>query len=229
MLGTIVNVIAILVGCLLGGILKKGIPKKYEESMLNACGLAACGIGLNSIITNMGKSNYPVLFIISLVTGSVIGTKLDLDSKLQNFMKKYTKGNLGEGIVTATLLFCIGSLSIVGPVMAALKKDYTFLFTNASLDFITSIIFASTYGIGIIVVALVLFSWQGGIYFLTKYICLDFFNENLITELCVVGGFLILATGLSILKIKSFKTLDLLPAIFIPVLFFIIIRIIPFF
>lgn len=187
MLGTIVNASAIIIGCTIGGLVKKGIPKKYEEAMLNACGLAACGIGFNSIISNMGKSHYPVLFIISLVLGSVIGTKLDLDTKLQNIMKKYTKGNLGEGIVTAALLFCIGSLSIVGSVMAALKNDYTFLFTNASLDFVTSIIFSSTYGIGIIVVALILFCWQGSIYVLTRYVCLDFFSEDLIVELCIVG------------------------------------------
>lgn len=218
MLGTIVNASAIIIGCTIGGLVKKGIPKKYEEAMLNACGLAACGIGFNSIISNMGKS------IISLVLGSVIGTKLDLDTKLQNIMKKYTKGNLGEGIVTAALLFCIGSLSIVGSVMAALKNDYTFLFTNASLDFVTSIIFSSTYGIGIIVVALILFCWQGSIYVLTRYVCLDFFSEDLIVELCIVGGFLITATGLGILKIKNIKTLDILPAILIPVIFFIIKR-----
>lgn len=224
MLGAIVNTSAIIIGCTIGGLVKKGIPKKYEEAMLNACGLAACGIGFNSIISNMGKSHYPVLFIISLVLGSVIGTKLDLDTKLQNIIKKYTKGNLGEGIVTAALLFCIGSLSIVGSVMAALKNDYTFLFTNASLDFVTSIIFSSTYGIGIIVVALILFCWQGSIYVLTRYVCLDFFSEDLIVELCIVGGFLITATGLGILKIKNIKTLDILPAILIPVIFFIIKR-----
>lgn len=108
--------------------------------------------------------------------------------------------------------------------MAALKNDYTFLFTNASLDFVTSIIFSSTYGIGIIVVALILFCWQGNIYVLTRYVCLDFFSEDLIVELCIVGGFLITATGLGILKIKNIKTLDILPAILIPIIFFIIKR-----
>lgn len=224
MLGTITNTLAILIGSILGGVLKKGIPKKYETAMLNACGLAACGIGFNSIISNMGKSEYPVLFIVSLVLGSILGTKLDLDTKLQNLMKKYTKGNLGEGIVTGSLLFCIGSLSIVGSVMAALKSDYTFLFTNASLDLVTSIILSSTYGIGMIFCAFILFTWQGSIYFLTKYICFDFFSEDLIVELCIVGGFLITATGLGILKIKNIKTLDILPAILIPIIFFIIKR-----
>ena len=132
MFGTIVNTLAIIAGCLIGGFIKKGIPQKYEEAMLNACGLAACGIGFSSVISNMNKSEYPVLFIVSLVIGSVIGTKFDLDDKIQTLIKKYAKGNLGEGIVTAALLFCIGSLSIVGSVMAALKSDYTFLFTNAS-------------------------------------------------------------------------------------------------
>lgn len=222
MLGTLVNTLTIILGSLLGGILKKGIPEKYESSMLNACGLVACGVGVNSIVNNMNKSIYPVLFIISLVLGGIIGTKLELDNKINILLKKYTNGNLGEGIITGILIFCIGSLSIIGPVMAALKKDYTFLFTNASLDLITSMVLASTYGIGMAFAAIILFLWQGSIYFLTKFVWMDFFSPELVTELCIIGGFLIITTGLNILKIKSFKTLDMLPSILIPVFFFVL-------
>jgi uncharacterized membrane protein YqgA involved in biofilm formation len=222
MLGTLVNTLTIILGSLLGGVLKKGIPEKYESSMLNACGLVACGVGVNSIVNNMSKSIYPVLFIISLVLGGIIGTKLELDNKINILLKKYTNGNLGEGIITGVLIFCIGSLSIIGPVMAALKKDYTFLFTNASLDLITSMVLASTYGIGMAFAAIILFLWQGSIYFLTKFVWMDFFSPELVTELCIIGGFLIITTGLNILKIKSFKTLDMLPSILIPVFFFVL-------
>lgn len=222
MLGTLVNTLTIILGSLLGGVLKKGIPEKYESSMLNACGLVACGVGVNSIVNNMSKSIYPVLFIISLVLGGIIGTKLELDNKINILLKKYTSGNLGEGIITGVLIFCIGSLSIIGPVMAALKKDYTFLFTNASLDLITSMVLASTYGIGMAFAAIILFLWQGSIYFLTKFVWMDFFSPELVTELCIIGGFLIITTGLNILKIKSFKTLDMLPSILIPVFFFVL-------
>lgn len=224
MLGTLCNVLAIIIGSLIGGTLKKGIPEKYESAMLNACGLAACGVGVNAVVSNMGKSNYPVLFIVSLVIGSILGARLDLDNKINEFMKKHSKGNLGEGIVTGVLIFCIGSLSIIGPVMAALKGDYTFLFTNASLDLITSMVLASTYGLGMIITAGILFLWQGSIYCLTKYICADFFSGDLITELCIVGGFLIATTGIGILKIKKFKTLDILPALLVPIVFFIVKR-----
>lgn len=222
MLGTLVNTLTIILGSLLGGVLKKGIPEKYESSMLNACGLVACGVGVNSIVNNMSKSIYPVLFIISLVLGGIISTKLELDNKINILLKKYTNGNLGEGIITGVLIFCIGSLSIIGPVMAALKKDYTFLFTNASLDLITSMVLASTYGIGMAFAAIILFLWQGSIYFLTKFVWMDFFSPELVTELCIIGGFLIITTGLNILKIKSFKTLDMLPSILIPVFFFVL-------
>lgn len=222
MLGTLINTLTIILGSLLGGVLKKGIPKKYESSMLNSCGLVACGVGINSIINNMNKSIYPVLFIVSLVLGGIIGTKLELDNKINILLKKYTNGNLGEGIITGVLIFCIGSLSIIGPVMAALKKDYTFLFTNASLDLITSMVLASTYGIGMAFAAIILFLWQGSIYFLTKFVWMDFFSPELVTELCIIGGFLIITTGLNILKIKSFKTLDMLPSILIPVFFFVL-------
>ena len=225
MLGTIVNTSAIITGSTIGGLVKKGTPKKYEEAMLKACGLAACGTGFNSIISNMGKSHIPVLLSISLVLGAVIGTKLEFDTKPQNIMKKYTKGNLGEGIDTAALHFCIGALAMVRPGMAALKNDYTFLMTNASLDFVTSITFSSTYGIGITVVALILMCWQGSICVLTRYVCLDFFSEDFTVELCMVGGILITATGVGILKIKNSKSLDIHPAILIPVRFLLIKRV----
>ena len=221
MIGTIVNTLMIAVGSLFGGLLNKGIPKKYETAMLNACGLAAFGVGINAIASNMPDSKYPVLFIVSLVLGSLIGTKLRLDDRLNGFIDKHSNGKLGQGIVTGVLIYCIGSLSIVGPVMAALNQDYTFLFTNASLDLVTSTVLSSAYGIGMIVCAAILFLWQGSIYVLTKYIWADFFSTELICELCIVGGFLIACTGLGILSIKKFKVLDMLPSLFVPVVFFI--------
>ena len=222
MIGTLVNTLAITVGSLFGGLLNKGIPKKYEHAMLTACGLAALGVGINAIVSNMSDSQYPVLFIVSLVIGSLAGTWLRLDDRLNGFIERHSSKKLGQGIVTGVLIYCIGSLSIVGPVMAALNQDYTFLFTNASLDLVTSTVLASTYGIGMILCAAILFLWQGSIYALTKYVWAGFFSDALICELCIVGGFLIACTGLGILNIRKFKVLDMLPSLLVPVIFFIL-------
>lgn len=223
MIGTIVNTGTILVGSIVGSFLKKGIKEKYQGALFNAMGFAACAIGINAIANNMPQTQYPVLFIVSLAVGSLIGAILDLDAKFQNLVNKKSKAenNLGQGLSTGILMYCIGSLSILGPVMSALNGDHTFLFTNATLDLVTSMVLASAYGIGMALAAPVLFCWQGSIYFVAKYLSGSFFSEALMVELSIVGGILIFSSGLSILKIKDCKTLNILPALFIPIIFFI--------
>lgn len=221
MIGTIVNTVTILTGSAIGACVKKGIGEKYQDALYNAMGLAACGLGTNAVVQNMPKSTYPVLFIISLAAGSLIGTTLDLSERFERLAARFSKGNLGQGLSTAILLFCIGTLSILGPMESALHGNNTYLFTNATLDFVTSLVLASAYGIGIALAAGVLFLWQGSIYVFSG--CLSgFLTENLLTEISLVGGFLILSSGLSILKIKDCKALNMLPSLFIPVLWFLI-------
>lgn len=222
MIGTIVNTCTILLGSVLGSLFKKGIGEKYQNALYTACGLAACGIGINAVVSHMPDSKFPVLFIISLAIGSLIGTKLDLDNRFQNLVNSHSKSNLGQGLSAGILLYCIGTLSIMGPVMSALYGDHTFLFTNATLDLITSMVLASTYGIGMALAAPVLFCWQGAIYLIARYASASFFSEEMVGELCIVGGFLIASTGLGILKIKDMKTLNMLPSLAVPILFYVI-------
>ena len=106
--------------------------------------------------------------------------------------------------------------------MSALYGDNTYLFTNATLDFVTSMVLASTYGIGMVFAAPVLFCWQGSIYLIAKNLSGSFFSEDMIAELCIVGGVLIASSGLGILKIKDCKTLNMLPALAVPILFFVV-------
>lgn len=217
MLGTIVNTCTILLGSIIGSIIHKGIKEKYQEVLFTAMGLAAFGIGINAICQNMPKSEYPVLFIVSLALGGLIGTALDLQGRVDRLSEKFEKkGGSLQGIITGVLIFCIGTLSIVGPINAALTGDYTYLFTNATLDLVTSMVLASTYGITMVVAAPILFCWQGCIY-LVAYLAGDVISSQMITEMSIVGGFLIACTGLSILKIKDCKTLNFIPALFIPV------------
>ena len=196
MIGTIVNTCTILLGSVLGSLFKKGIGEKYQNALYTACGLAACGIGINAVVSHMPDSKFPVLFIISLAIGSLIGTKLDLDNRFQNLVNSHSESNLGQGLSAGILLYCIGTLSIMGPVMSALYGDHTFLFTNATLDLITSMVLASTYGIGMALAAPVLFCWQGAIYLIARYASASFFSEEMVGELCIVGGFLIASTCL---------------------------------
>lgn len=131
------------------------------------------------------------------------------------------ENRLGEGLSTGILLYCIGTLSILGPIQSALYGDNTYLFTNATLDLVTSAVLASTYGIGMILAAPVLFCWQGAIYLLATLLG-DFMSAELMTEISIVGGFLIASSGISILKIKDIKTLNMLPALLVPVVWVII-------
>ena len=183
MLGTIVNTGTILAGSMLGSVLRKGVKEKYQNALYTAMGLAATALGINAVVSNMPKSNYPVLFIVSLAVGSLLGTILDLDGRFQGMVGKYSKSNLGQGLSTGILLYCIGTLSILGPVMSALYGDNTYLFTNATLDFVTSTVLASTYGIGMAFAAPVLFCWQGAIYLVAKNLSGSFFSEEMIAEL----------------------------------------------
>lgn len=221
MIGTIVNTFAILAGSMIGGSIKKGIGEKYQNALYNAMGLAACGLGINAIVQNMPKSSFPVLFIISLAIGSLAGSVLDLSGRFERLTGRFSKGNLGQGLSTAILLFCIGTLSILGPMESALHGSQTYLYTNATLDFVTSLVLASTYGIGIAFSAAVLFIWQGSIYVFAGYLS-SFLTADLLTEISLIGGFLILSSGLSILKIKDCNSLNMLPALGIPVMWFII-------
>ncbi len=223
MTGTIVNTCTILIGSLLGGLLKKGIKDEYRDALYNAMGLAAIGIGVNSICTNMPNSSYPVLFIVSLALGSLLGNVIDLDGKFNGLVGKFSKSNLGQGLSTGILMFCIGTLSILGPINARLNSDHTFLFTNATLDLVTSMALASTYGFGMMAAAPVLFLWQGGIYLCAGWLE-PILSGGLMTEISLVGGFLIAASGISILGLKNMKTINMLPALFVPPIWFVIIN-----
>jgi uncharacterized membrane protein YqgA involved in biofilm formation len=223
MIGTLANVCAILVGTALGCLLKKGIKPQYEQALFTAMGLAALGIGLQNVVLNIPKSHYPVLFIVSLALGGLLGTMLDLAGRFKNLVNKLGgKGSLSQGLLTASLLYCIGALSIVGPVLAAVKGNYTMLWTNSMLDFVTAMVFGASFGWGMELCAPILLVWQGSIYLVAKYLSATFFSNALIAELSIVGGFLIAMTGLALLKIRDLKTFNFLPALLVPILFFII-------
>ena len=233
MIGTIVNTCTIIAGTIVGSVLHRGIKEKYKSVLYTGLGLVSLAIGLNAAVQNLPKSQYPVLFIVSIAIGGVVGTRLDIDGWFHQLIatkgkkqdadggKQEVGGNLADGLSTAILLYCIGPLSMLGPVISALQGDHTFLFTNATLDFVSATIFASTYGLGMILAAPVLFCWQGMFYLVAK-ISSEAVSDALMSELLIVGGLLITASGLSLLKLKDCKTLNLLPALLVPVLWFLL-------
>lgn len=220
MLGTIVNVGCILSGSVIGSFVSRGINEKYKTALFDALGLATIGLGVNAFVSNMPKSEYPVLFIASLAIGTVLGTWLDFNGKFQGLLQKAKGGSkLAEGLSTAILLFCIGTLSILGPIESRLNGNNTYLFTNATLDFVSSIILSSAYGIGIAIAALVLFCWQGSIYAFAGLIA-PYMTPQLMAEVSILGGVFLMSSGLGILQIRDCKTLNMLPALLVPPVFF---------
>lgn len=232
MIGTIVNTCAIIVGTVVGTLLHRGVKEQYRQVLYTGLGLASLAIGLNATITNFPKSRFPVLFIVSIAVGGVLGTMLDIDGRFKRLVDRLghrkadpsqgaSSARLADGLATAILLYCIGPLSMLGPVISALKGDNTFLYTNATLDFVSSTVFASTYGLGMVLAAPVLFCWQG-LFYLVAQLSSTAVSDELMAELLIVGGLLITGSGLSLLQLKDCKTLNLLPALLVPVVWFLV-------
>lgn len=239
MLGTIVNTITIIVGGAFGASARSRVSDRYRQPLFNALGLACLVLGANAALPNMQKSELPILFILSLAVGAVVGTWCDFDGRLKRFeeRRKARRGDtntnstpLIEGLTTACLLYCIGTFSIVGPVLSALSPSNgwslnesanTFLYTNATLDLVTSAVLSAAYGWGMLLAAPVLFCWQS-MFYVIAYAFGDAMPEPMRVELSIVGGVLIISSGLSILGIKDCKTINLLPSLLVPVIFYLI-------
>ena len=216
MIGTLTNVTTIVVGSIIGSTLKKGIGEKYKTIMTDAMGLVALCMGMNTVVHALPDSRYHVLFIVSLALGGLLGTWWDLAGRFDRAVNRCSGGSdLARGLSNAILLYCVGTMSILGPMQSALLGDNTFLFTNATLDGITSVVLSSTFGVGIALAAVAIFVWQGSIYLLAELIE-PFITDALLTELSIVGGVLIFCSGLGVLEIKQIKTMNLLPALLIP-------------
>ena len=220
MLGTLVNVSTILTGSVIGSFVSKGIDERYKTALFDGLGIATLGLGVNAFVSNMPKTTYPVLFIASVALGTLIGTRLDIDGRFHRLLESAKGGSkLAEGLSTAILLFCIGTLSILGPIESRLNGNNTYLFTNATLDFVSSIILSSAYGIGIAFAALVLLLWQGSIYLFAGFIA-PYMTPALMGEISVLGGIFLISSGLGILQLRDCKTLNMLPALLVPPVFY---------
>ena len=231
-LGTIVNVLAIVVGGLLGLLLKGGLKERFRDIMTQACGLAVVFIGaagafemIFSVEGNGLTSNNTMLIVISLVLGGLVGELINIEKRLDTVgdkLKKAVKaGNdnrFVDGFVTASLIFCIGAMAICGPIDEALTGDSTTLFIKAILDGIIVTVLASVYGVGAIFSALSVAVYQG-IFTVFGFFIADFISDALVMTLSGVGAVLIFAVGLNLLRPKSIRVGNFLPALLVPVIY----------
>jgi hypothetical protein len=216
--GTIVNVVAIFLGCSAGFILKSKFPEKIEKIIMQALGLASLLIGMQMAI----KADNILLVIFSLVIGGVIGEIIDIEAGLERFgeriKRKFKSNNTSErfveGFLTASLLYCVGSMAIMGAIKEGLSGDPDILYAKSLLDGVTSIAFTAAMGIGVLFSAIPVFLYQGGITLLARNIK-DFLSPEIINEMTAVGGILIWGIGFGLLGIKKIKVGNLLPAILV--------------
>lgn len=225
MLGTIVNSIAIIAGAFVGILLNKGIKEQYTKTIMDGMGLSVLVIGIMGAI----KMDNLILIIASIVAGSLMGEILDLDKRLENLgnnmEKRFGKGdsNFSKGFIMASLVYCIGAMAILGALESGLTGNLETLYAKSVLDGISAIIFASTLGIGVAFSAIAVFVYQGVITLLASSVK-DFLTPVVITEMSAVGGILIMAIGVNILGLKKIKIANMLPAIFIPVIYYMVVN-----
>ena len=222
MLGVLVNVATVLLGSTIGLVFKKGISKKYSDAVMTGIGLCTVLIGISGML----KGQNVLVAIISMVFGALVGTALDIDGKLnsvgelmQKKMKKRDDGkvSIAEGFVTASLLFCVGAMTIIGSLEAGLKGDNTTLFTKSILDLFSSMMLSASLGIGVMCAALFVFVFQGGLVLLSGLLD-SVLSESAIAEITCVGSLMIFALGLNLMGITKVKVANYFPAlIFAPV------------
>lgn len=221
MLGVIVNTITVIVGSGIGLLAKKVIPKEWGDFVIKGLALCVMYIG----ITGAMKGSDTLVMIISMVVGALIGAATDLDghlncfaSKLEaRFKKPGESVTIAEGFVTASLMFCVGAMTIVGSLQAGLLGDNQMLYTKAVLDGLSSLIFAASLGIGVMFAAAFVFVFQGALVLLAQLVE-PLMQADVIAEMTCVGSLLIIALSLNMLGITKLKVMNYTPAIFMPII-----------
>lgn len=224
--GTFVNVMAIVGGSLTGLLFSKGIPDNYKETVISGVGLSVILIGLKSAFV----AEDLMIVIISIVIGSVLGEFLQIEDKLQHLgnllekkiaskSKDRDSSTFAKGFVTASLVFCVGSMAIVGSLESGLTGNHQTLYAKSVLDGVTSIIFASAMGLGVMFSSIAVLCYQGAIT-LSAVFMKNFLVPETIQQMTSVGGLLIAAIGLNMLGITKIPVGNMIPAIFMPLLYY---------
>ncbi|MBQ8524029.1 MAG: DUF554 domain-containing protein [Clostridia bacterium] len=236
-LGTIVNTAAVIAGSLVGILLKRSINERISSSLMKAIGCATIFIGASGALSEMlavtdsGISTQGIMLLcVSLALGTVVGELLKIEEKLESMgdrMKRMkifasSSGNFTEGFVSATLVVCIGAMAIIGPIKDALEGDTSILFTKSILDFMSTMIFASTLGVGVMCSAIPMFIYQGAFTLFAGAVepyLYSLGDGNLVGNLSMVGSVLIFGVGVNLAFGKKLRVGNMLPALLVPVLY----------
>jgi uncharacterized protein len=223
-MGTVVNTLAILGGGCIGLTVRKGLPEKWQVTIMHGIALCVGVIGLQMAL----KTNNIMIVIASMVLGGIIGEAIDIEAKLNAFgnwigckivrNKQNSEGlstsAIAEGFVTASLVFCVGAMAIVGSLQDGLMGDSTTLYAKSTLDGIAAIIFTANMGIGVLFSAISVAIYQGSITLLAGFIG-PYMSPNVMTEVTAAGGLLIVAISINMLKVTQIRIGNLLPAIIV--------------
>lgn len=223
MIGTLINCAAIVAGSLLGLLLRRGMNPKVSQTVMQGVGLSVVLIGINGAV----QTGNTLLVILSMVLGGVVGSLVDIDGQMNRLgawaQRKLTRGDeantFAKGFVTASLVYCVGAMAVVGALDSGIRGDHTTLIAKAALDGVTAVIFTGTLGIGVMLSVVPVLVYQGAIALLGNLIA-PLLSQAVITEMSAVGGLLIMGIGLNMLLDKDIKVANLLPAILIPFLYF---------
>ncbi len=220
MIGTLVNTLAAVVGGLLGSLLKKGIPERLADLVQKGLALCVLYIGIKGSLVGTNT----LVTILSLVLGAILGELLDIDRGIERLgawaqgkLSRKGGSRLGEGFVTASLLFCVGSMAVVGSLQSGLTGNHETIFTKSMLDFVSAIILASTLGLGVCLSGAFVLVYQGAIVLLARWAA-PILSEYTVAEMSCAGSLLIVALGLNLLGVTRLKVANLLPAMFLPII-----------
>ncbi|MBR4131690.1 MAG: DUF554 domain-containing protein [Oscillospiraceae bacterium] len=231
MIGVFVNVATVLLGSAVGLLFRKGIPERVSSALMTAIGLCTLYIGIDGAL----EGSNTIVLILSMVIGTLIGTLLDIDDKInrvgkfieRKMKKEGEKTTIAEGFMTASLLFCVGAMTIVGSLNAGLTGDNTLIFTKSILDLISACLLASTLGIGVMFAALFVLVVQGGLVLLAGLLQNVLTDQALIAEITCAGSVMIIGLGLNILGITRLKVANYLPALLIVPIIYRLVQLLP--
>lgn len=219
MSGVLVNVLTVIAGSIAGLLFHKAISRKCIDAVMYAIGLCTIYIGISGAL----EGDNVLVIIASMVLGTLLGTILHIDDGINKLGKtvekkfKKKKGNIAQGFVTASLLFCVGSMTIMGSLNAGISNDNSLLYTKAFLDLFSSAMLAASLGIGVLFSALFVLVFQGGLVIFAEYVA-PFLTDAAVADMNCVGSLLIIALGLNLLNIAKIKVADMLPAILFAVI-----------